>query len=401
MSVFTSLLEKPGVQRFFWNVLRAVSPVIVFRKTVLISGYPEVVQALTRDTDFTIAEINQARMDGLDLAFFLGMDRSAQHDRELRMMQQVVKREDLALIQTLVRQKAAECLEKARSNGRIDVVNDYARVVPVSLIRHYFGLDAFEDRQMMGWMRALFHHLFLNLTNDEAIAAKATTAAGELSAYLTAYIARYRQTGTYALPESDTVLDRLLKLQDQEPWITNDVIRRNISGFIIGSVDTTSKCCALAMDVLLDKKAYTADAVQTALRNDTKTIGRYLLEALRFNPHNPIVLRYNQSATTISSGARTYAIPAGATLYIGIAPAMWDTRVFQQPDTINLSRTAEYLHFSYGLHACSGRYINMAQIPELMAGLLRLPNIRKATGDEGKMVFDGPFPDRFMLNFTA
>jgi hypothetical protein len=61
----------------------------------------------------------------------------------------------------------------------------------------------------------------------------------------------------------------------------------------------------------------------------------------------------------------------------------------------------EYLHFGYGLHTCFGRAVNGVQIPELVAALLRLPNLRRAPGSAGRIYYDGPFPNRLVLEFDA
>jgi hypothetical protein len=34
-----------------------------------------------------------------------------------------------------------------------------------------------------------------------------------------------------------------------------------------------------------------------------------------------------------------------------------------------------------------------------MSGLLRLKNLRRAAGSDGEIAYDGPFPDRWILEF--
>jgi cytochrome P450 len=399
MSVISDFIAKPSVQRGFWTLLRSYSPVVVFGKKVFITSYGSVIETLKRDTDFTIAEINGKRMSDIGLAFFLGMDRGEQHDRELALMQQVVKREDLNLIQNFVKQKSQELIRNVQKKKKIDVVNEYARIVPLYLLETYFGVPVGDENKMKQWMRILFHHLFLNLTNDPTIQKEASKAADELKAYMDKLIQDRKQKLLNGDQLDDTILNRLLIFQKDASWISDDVIRRNVCGFIIGAVDTTNKACALAMDVLLDDPESLKGAEQAAIANDIPLTGKYMLEALRFNPHNPIVIRYNKNASNITHKGKNYKVPEKATVYIGLLSAMWDKTAYKNPHQINLTRNVEYFHFSSGLHACAGKYINMVQIPELMAGLLRLKNLRRAPGKEGQIVFDGPFPDQFILEF--
>ncbi len=397
-STFARVAARPGVQRTFWALLRAWSPAVVIGKRVFVSRYAAVTDVLKRDQDFTISEINGLRMQDMHLSFFLGMDRGPAHDRELALMESVVKREDLAVIRNLVQAKAAQILAAARPDGQLDIATDYGRAVPLSLIEGYFGIPVHDQVRMRYWMRTLFHHLFLNLNDDPVVRDKARTAAGELKTYMEAIIAERRHE-LAAGRGDDTVLNRLLHLQRQDPWVTDDVIRRNLCGLIAGSVDTTNKVLANVMEVLLGNPAYLAAARQLAVQNDITTLGRYMLEVLRFNPHNPIVLRYCKTASAIHCNGRAYRVPAGATLYVGITSAMFDKAYYHAPQVINTARQVEYFHFSHGLHVCFGRYINMVQIPELMAGLLRLDNLRSAPGEAGQIRPDGPFPDRFIVQF--
>src|SRR6266568_4802547 len=78
-----------------------------------------------------------------------------------------------------------------------------------------------------------------------------------------------------------------------------------------------------------------------------------------------------------------------------------DPEVFTNPAEFNARRNVEYLHFGYGMHTCFGKAINDVQIPELLAALLRLPNLRRAPGSAGHILYDGPFPNRLVLEFDA
>jgi cytochrome P450 len=82
-----------------------------------------------------------------------------------------------------------------------------------------------------------------------------------------------------------------------------------------------------------------------------------------------------------------------------VLSAMFDPDVFIEPAVFRADRETEYLHFGYGMHRCFGYAINGVQIPEIGATLLRLPNLRRAPGSAGRIAYDGPFPDRLILEF--
>jgi hypothetical protein len=50
------------------------------------------------------------------------------------------------------------------------------------------------------------------------------------------------------------------------------------------------------------------------------------------------------------------------------------------------------------MHACFGRYVNLVSLPELVTALLRCGRVRRAPGAEGRMRYEGPFPDRLLVD---
>lgn len=400
---FINWLVSPGFLRPIFRVLRSVCPILVFGKRAVITRHADVIEVLSRDTHFTISEVNQAHFAAVDLPFFLGMDRSPEYELEAGTLREVVRADDLDRIRKFVTESGRVLVEAARPSGRIDVVQGLARVVPIRLVDSYFGIPAPDDPTMMRWMRAIFYDLFGNLTGDSRVHDDAVRAGRELRRHSDGVIAR-RQSLLGEPNQPDDVLGRLLALQHdgKHSWIDNDFVRRNLGGFIVGAVDTTSKSVTLAIDELLRRPNELADARKAALADDLDTVRAYAYEAVRFNPHHPGQLRYCRQGTELATGTpRARRIPAGSTVLAATLSAMFDPDYFAQPDQFRVDRGVEYLHFGYGLHRCFGYYINGVQIPALLAALLRLPNLRRAAGHGGRINYDGPFPDRLILEFDV
>jgi cytochrome P450 len=389
--MIAQLLTSPWFIRIATGFLRTFFPVLNLGSWVIVSRFDAVKEILTRDKDFTIAEINAANMHAVDLDFFLGMDTSEVHDREKGIMEAMVKREDLSLIQKIIQEEIATLLPPLLSNKKIEVVSQLSRVVPLALLERYFGVPVTDKKKMQDWMRKLFHQLFLNLNSDLQVTTSARQAATELKTYMMDVIAEAHKKMTNGNLSQDTLLCRLLHLQKSNPTITNDFIRRNICGLMIGAVDTTNKCVVLVLEELLKRP----EALAAAATADPVSLKNICYEALRFNPHNPIVVRFSKNEQFVGK----HRIKASKKIAVGIFSAMHDKHAFAEPGSFNWKRTNEYLHFGYGLHACFGRYINAVQIPEIVGSLVRLQNLRKSPRPEGKVVYDGPFPDSFWLEF--
>ncbi len=387
-------------------VLRRLAPVLVIGKRVFVSRHSDVVDALSRDTEFTISEINAVRTNRDNGAFVLSMDRGPQHDREKDLLNSVMPRQDVELIRTIVSKHAEECVRHARPQGWLDVVGGLTRIVPLRLVGDYFGVPGPGDDVMLRWMRALFQDLFLNLPDNRKIARTAEQSFEQMCPYLLGWIAHRKEqivAGGAAVP--DDVLTRMLRRQGQPgtPWLDDDCVRRNISGLIVGAVDTTSAAAAKALDQLLKRPAEWAAAREAALSGDDTAVARHVFEALRFNPHNPVVIRHSQPGATLGRGTpRQRTLPAGKTVFLSTLSGMYDPSVFTEPGRFRADREAKnYLHFSSGMHACQGHYVSAVQIPLLVAAVLRLKNVRRAPGWDGRIAYDGPFPDRMMLEFDA
>jgi len=398
-------LDNTAVLRKVFGLLRRVAPVLVLPKVVLLTRHDDMVELFDRDDDFTVAELSATVMDRVNGPFILGMDRSEQYDREDAILEQCVRPGDLDRIRDIVRRSAAELIEAARPHGRIDVVNGLARVTAVRVVGSFFGTPGPDEATMMRWMRTIFYETFLNVTRDPGVRRAGEESGREFHAYLHHLLARRQdqvRSGSDDAP--DDFFTRLVRLQlgdDPEKRLTDEGICRNIGGVVVGAVDTTSKATAHVVDELLRRPE--ALAAARAAAGDAGAMVPFVLEALRFHPINPALARWSARDTVIAEGtSRQRRIPQGCVVYAAILSAMFDPLVFEDPDSFRVDRPASsYLHFGHGLHTCFGERINVVQMPETVSALLALDNLRRAPGRSGHIVYDGPFPDRLLVDFDT
>ncbi len=377
---------------------------IPFSKLVVVSKNELVVEVLNRDNDFTIEEINSKKMSKLNDAFFLGMDRrNPQFDRERDMARGVIKREDITFIQDFIKDNSLETTNSALPYGKLDVVNTLVRGVQTQLIRHYFGVYAYTDAKMKAWLRAIFWDLFLNLGDDKAIHERALKAADEMKVCIEQLIFKRKSELNEGGSLNDNLLNRMILLQRQDDyqWLDDDTIRRNISGIITGALETTSKSVVLVLDALFDRPDILKDAIAVAGNGDTKEMYGYVSEALRFNPHQPLVIRYCEEAQSVQGSNKSYTIAAKRKVFALTSAAMFDPALFPAPKSFDPKREAQYMNYGFALHECYGKYVNAITIPTFVAAVLRLPNVRRASGSSGAGtgLMEGPFPNNFVVEF--
>ncbi len=391
-SRIVALLTGAPVQRCVFNWLRKHKPVVLIGKRAVVTRAIDVKETLARDTEFTIAEINAPNMLRLNGPFFLGMDRSPQYTHEQGVMRSLIKPGDVALMQRIVRKHCADMIQAALPIGRIDVVSQLARPVARRFIIDYLGVPGPDEVTMMRWLRALFHDLFLNLSNERSIQLTAEQAFHELGPYLLALIEQRRE-----LLKQGQVFDDLLSrlIQGQLQGVNDfddDAIRRNISGLIVGALDTTSMASTLIIEQMLAKP----DVMQRAKQaiDDEQKFLHLCFDVFRFNTMAAAMRRYCKQGAEIAG----VKIPPETELFISTASAMFDDSAWPEPYSVRDDRSLDnYLHFGDGMHRCFGEYINRIQIPIIVAGVLRLNNLKPC----GSLLYDGPFPDQYVLSFDV
>ena len=400
-------LNETAALRALFDVLRRTAPVLVLGgKVALVARHDDVVELLERDEDFTVAELSATVMDRVNGPFILGMDRSEQYDREDAILEQCVRPGDLERIRDIVRRSASDLIDAARDQGgRIDVVNGLARVTAVRVVGSFFGVPGPDEATMMRWMRTIFYETFLNVTRDPGVRRAGEESGREFHAYLHGLLAlRQAQVRDGGGEAPDDFFTRMVRLQlgdDPERRLSDEGICRNIGGVVVGAVDTTSMATTHVVDQLLRRPD--ALAAARAAAGDAGAMVPFVLEALRFHPINPALARSAARDTVLAEGtSRERRIPQGCVVYPLLLSAMFDPLVFEDPDSFRVDRPASsYLHFGHGLHTCFGERINVVQMPETVSALLAAGSIRRAPGRAGHVVYDGPFPDRLLVDFAA
>jgi cytochrome P450 len=389
--------------RLGFEALRRLAPVLVVGKRAVVTRHADCVEVFRRDEDFTISELNAPVMDRVNGPFILGMDRGPQYDRENGILERCVHPGDLDRIRALVRTTAGELIDAARPHGRIDVVNGLARVTAARVVSSYFGVPGPDERTLMRWMRTIFYETFMNVTRDPGVQKAGEASGAEFHAYVHDLIAERRAqitAGDGAAP--DDFFTRLVRLASEpDTHLSDEGIIRNIGGVVVGALDTTSKATTHAVSELVRRPAAVAGARREAEAGGGEAVTPYVLEALRFNPLNPVLSRKAARDAVVAEGTRReHRIPRGCLVIVAVGAAMLDPEVFEQPHRFRPDRPrSAYLHFGNGMHTCFGERVNLVQMPEIVAALVQLDNVRLAPGGDGRIVYDGPFPDRLVVEF--
>ena len=397
-------------QRAVFSVLRAFLP-IVSTSRVLVKAYEntgtaivtrrdDVLDVLSRDADFEVVYGPRMRkLTGGD-NFFLGMQPGWDYERDVSAMRLAVRRRD---VPEIVVPRASALADKlvTESGGRLDLPPGLTLQVPWDVTDTYFGVGGPSAQAMQTWTTGLFHYLFGDLGADLETEKTTVEDAAALRRYLDEAIATRKATPTVA----DDVLNRCLALQAADtPGMSDFGIRNNLLGLLIGAIPTISKACCLALDELFRRPDELANAQRAARSGDDGLVAQYLWEALRFNPHNPVIYRRAARDTMIArSSLRAVTVKKGRMVFAVNFSAMFDRRDVTAPNEFRTYRPWEtYIHWGSGMHRCFGDAINRAVIPAILKPLLVHENLRRAPGKIGEINTGGTaFPQHFVVEFDA
>lgn len=219
-----------------------------------------------------------------------------------------------------------------------DFMRRLAQVLPIRVICDLLGVEAGDFDQVKAWSDAAACVV-------EPLATRADRAAGseavtELTRYLQAQVARRR-----ARP-GDTVLDRMIAAQRDDPGFDDDALLANLILLFLAGHETTTNLLGNGLLCLLQHPQAWA-----RLGEGPTGIGGAVEEMLRFESPIHMVARTTVAPWTLGD----LTVPAGEVIYCMVGAANHDPAVFADPDRFDTGRDPNpQLSFGGGVHYCLG-----------------------------------------------
>ena len=387
------IVSTAWITRPIFNLLRIWHPIVLVRGKAIVTKYRDV-RAVLADTDHFDVNYPKAGPDQI-----VGMADTPEYRRLKTMLMSGLGTNFQSDLETIVDKCARKILPT--TSKPFDAVSEYSRVIAIDLTDSYLGIPANPD-DMKRWTRTILRDVFLNMLNDPTMAAEADLSRGELNRHVDALIAATNANLNAGRQPPDNFFGRLFTHARQK-GASDDTIRNLIAGLVTALADNISNSIARSMKYLLDNPVQLKGAANAAKANNTDLLRHYIFEALRFNPETPLLFRCCTKAATLASlTSRTTTIPAGTLVVAALEGAMFDGEPDAFPDAKTFSTKRpldDYLHFGWGMHRCFGRGVAEAVLPAAVGALLRLPNLRRVKGLEGRVTYDGAFPKRMLVEF--
>ena len=391
----------------FFKELRDKRPILVTPKCTLVTRFDDVREILLMYKVFTVKPY-VPKMDN----YLMAHDDDALHTREKSLMQFMLNRDDLPRVRTMVADISRGIL--GRKNGQIEVVNDFCRMVPATLVQDYFGLTGAKLTDLIEWSYWNQYDTFHNQPFDvlpaelsQQIIDRHNETSKKLSSYITMLIAKRllavkaeKLTFSTIIKLRDDIVTRMLRTgfaKEQDFDIKR--LGVNAGGLLIGAIETTSQAVAQILQYLFQHQEWLTAAKTAAQKEDTTEFDGIVWEALRFVPITPYLFRTTVSDYTAAKGTDHETVLRADTFVLPVTlSAMFDDRAFESPDAFIPQRNwYNYFHFGFGGHECLGRYVGMVMIPEMVRQVL----LKKDVEPQGMMDYkSGPFPESYTLSWA-
>jgi cytochrome P450 len=294
------------------------------------------------------------------------LNRDGEDHRRLRRL--VTKAFTPRMVEQLrprVQEIADELIDRVEQAGQMDVVEDFAFPLPITVIAELLGIPVADRERFRQWSNAIV---------TPALGAEALAEFGaqmnDFVAYLHALFERRR-----AEPGDDLV-SALLQVRDGGDTLSEQELFSMVVLLIVAGHETTVSLIANAVLALLQHAEQRAE-----LELDPERIPAAIEELLRYD--SPVERTLNRWATTdVELGGQT--IQRGDAVIAILGSANRDPARFVDPDTLDLDRTdTKHVGFGRGSHYCLGAPLARLEAEIALATLLqRLPGLRLSVSAE-------------------
>ncbi|MEU9367049.1 cytochrome P450 [Streptomyces avermitilis] len=248
-----------------------------------------------------------------------------------------------------IQQITDELLSPFLPLGRLDVMTDFAKRLPLTVISEVLGVPA-QGRDTFARLAGVYVEM------SEGDHGRMPRAASEMRDYLTGLLKRKRQSPARA----DDLLGRLLAADHQEHEVIGMSFLLLVAGF-----ETTANLIGSGVLALLEHPEQLE-----LLRRKPHLVGQAIEEILRWN--GPIKMAPVLRFTTCDVGIGDVTVPGGGeAVLLSYGAGNRDPARFAEPDRFDILRDSRgHLAFGHGIHHCLGAPLGKAEAAIALRALL-------------------------------
>ena len=359
----------------FYARLRSEAPVYRTilpdkRNAWLITRYQDVV-VLLKDDRFSKDKMTAQKLPWMPGIFkplmrnMLDLD-APDHTRLRGLVHKVFRPRLIENLRQRVQDLTDELLDRVQSQGRMDLIHDYALQIPTTIIAEMLGVPVKDRLKFHRW--------------SSAGVSSSASRFGILKAipHLMAFV-RYVGSLVKArrVKPQDDLISALAQAEEAGEQLSGDELLAMIVLLLVAGHETTVNLIGNGALALLEHPAQLS-----RLQDDPALIKSGIEELLRHSgPLETATERYPREDTSIAG----LEIPRGELVFAVLASANRDEQQFKHADRLDLGREPNpHVAFGQGSHYCLGASLARLEGQIAIATLLRrMPDLRLATPRNG------------------
>ncbi|MFJ5116775.1 cytochrome P450 [Kitasatospora sp. NPDC088548] len=234
-----------------------------------------------------------------------------------------------------------ELLEPFQAGHRIDIVDDFAYPLPVTVICRLLGVPREDEPLFRAWSDAIVASADVRPEEDSTGRDKeGDQARGEMGRYLVDLAEKRRGS------PGDDMLSAFVNEPDPALRLSREELAETAVLLLIAGHETTVNLITNGVLTLLRRPEHLDQ-----LRREPDLLPRAVEELLRYEP--PVHMRERVPLADIDVAGTT--IPEGTSVVLALASGNRDPKRFHEPDRFDPARPDnQHLGFGSGIHLCYG-----------------------------------------------
>jgi cytochrome P450 len=278
------------------------------------------------------------------------------HTRLRRLVSAAFTARRIEALRPRIQQISDDLLDGLAGEQRADLIDSYAFPLPIQVICELLGLPDEDRDTFRSWTNVI--------VGGPAYREQLPSAMRDLVAYTRELLAQRRER-----PGED-LLSGLISARDDQDRLSEDELTSMVFLLLIAGHETTVNLIGNgAMLLLADRSRW------ERLETDRELLPAAIEEFLRYE--GPVAYATSRFTTEpMEIGGRP--LPAGASVFVGLAEANRDPGRFADAADVDLTREQNpHLGFGHGIHYCLGAPLARLEAQIAFTGLLdRFPQMR-------------------------
>jgi len=332
-----------------------------------ITRYDDVASAL-RDPRFSSSRIDalvnqlphetQGQVEPLRqyLSKFMGISDPPNHTRIRSLVNKAFSSRVVETMGPRIQCIVDELLDAVEPTGQMDIIRDFAYLLPVTVIAEILGLPAEDQKDFKRWSDDIVGFISSGRGLVD-LALRAQQSMMELTSYNRDIIAERRRH-----PRED-LISRLIAAEERDDRLTEEELLATCVTLLAGGHETTTHLIGGGVLALLRNP----DQLQVLRRDPSAIIGS-VEELLRYE--TPV--QRGERVATDDIELRGRRIRKGQRVFLMVAAANRDESQFPEPDRLDVRRHPNrHMAFGFGIHFCVGAILARAEGQIAIGSLFR------------------------------